>query len=134
MKAGGSFSDRNIERLLRDTHIPVPSDDIRRLDLIVSGLNAGNGLPLFYDSTVLWPLLRYGHPRSGTSNRGGNLLDAATSKNDEDNAPVLAFGLGVLCCLGREVFGRTSEQVVTLLHKLAREHSRSVNRGARIAA
>ena len=46
-EAGGSVPDRNMERLLRDTNIPVSSEDLRRLDLVVPGLNVYEGLPLF---------------------------------------------------------------------------------------
>ena len=58
MEAGGQVPDRNIERLLRNLHVPVPPDDLRRLDLIVPGLNVSRGRPLFCDATVLSPLTR----------------------------------------------------------------------------
>ena len=45
VEAGGAVPDRNIERMLRDTHVPVPAGDTRRLDLIVPGLNIADGLP-----------------------------------------------------------------------------------------
>ena len=56
-EAGGHFPDRNVERMLRNTHVPVPPEDSRRLDLVVPGLNVARGLPLFCDVTVrpdLW--------------------------------------------------------------------------------
>ena len=51
VEAGGSVPDRSIERMLRDTHVPVPPADMRRLDLIVPGLGSDRGLPLFCDVT-----------------------------------------------------------------------------------
>ena len=80
-EAGGHVPDRNIERLLRNSHVPVPPDDLRRLDLIVPGLNVARGRPLFCDATVLSPLTRSGAPRGGTSNQGGRLLQNATTDN-----------------------------------------------------
>ena len=44
-EAGGQVPDRNIERMLSNTHIPVPEGDTRRLDLVVPGLNVARGLP-----------------------------------------------------------------------------------------
>ena len=75
-EAGGQVPDRNVERMLRRTHIPVRPGDTRRLDLIVPGLNVARGLPLFVDVTVLTPLTGTGQPRPGTSNAGGRLLEA----------------------------------------------------------
>eukprot|EP00959_Pyramimonas_sp_CCMP1952_P359829 7534536-Pyramimonas_sp.AAC.1 len=46
-EAGGSVPDRNVERLLVRTNIPVPPEDLRRLDLVIPGLNVHRGLPLF---------------------------------------------------------------------------------------
>eukprot|EP00973_Karenia_brevis_P086811 12038831-Karenia_brevis.AAC.1 len=61
VEAGGSVPDRNIERLLRNTHVPVHADDMRRLDIVVSSLNVARGLPLFWDVTIVSPMTRNGH-------------------------------------------------------------------------
>ena len=124
VEAGGQIPDRNVERVLARTHVPVPQGDLRRLDLVVPGLNVARGLPLFCDVTVISPVTRSGNPRAGTSNRGGALLEAAERENNSTYAPVSASGLGALFCLGFEVYGRWGKQCAQLLPLLAREKSR----------
>ena len=133
-EAGGQVPDRNVERMLVDTHVPVPEDDTRRLDLVVPGLNVARGLPLFCDVTVLSPLSRTGAPRGGTSNQGGRLLVDATHENNITYHEVLDTGLAALYSLGCEVYGRWNETCIKLVPALAREHARGlhprVRRGA----
>jgi len=124
VEAGGQIPDRNVERVLARTHVPVPPGDLRRLDLVVPGLNVARGLPLFCDVTVLSPVARNGTPRPGTSNRAGALLEDAERENNSTYAPVIASGLGALFCLGCEVYGRWGKQCADLLPLLAREKSR----------
>ena len=126
VEAGGSVPDRNVERMLRMTNVPVPPGDERRLDLIVPGLNVHRGLPLFIDVTVVTPLSATGAPRPGTSNQGGRLLVQAQDDNDGDYHEVLESGLGSLLSLGCEVYGRWSKQCVDLVPALARERSRGM--------
>ena len=92
--------------MLHNSYVPVPPDDLRRLDLIVPGLNVDRGRPLFCDATVLSPLTRYGEPRGGTSNQGGRLLQTATTDNSNNYHEVTDTGLGALYCSGCEVYGR----------------------------
>ena len=113
--------------MLRDTHIPVPPADQRRLDLVVPGLNVARGLPLFCDVTAISPLSANGRDRPGTSNRGGALLEAARRQNDSTYPEVEESGLGELLCLSAEVFGRWGEQCVKLVPSLARERTRGVH-------
>ena len=86
-EAGGTIPDRNVERVMSTTHIPVPQGDQRRIDLVVPGLNVARGLPLFCDVTVVSPITRRGLARSGTSNRGGSLLDTAERINNTHHLP-----------------------------------------------
>ena len=136
LEAGGQVPQRNVERMLRNTHIPVPTVDQRRLDLVVPGLNVARGLPLFCDVTVVTPLTAAGQARPGTSNRGGSLLEAAQRENDATYSEVTRSGLGALFCLGSEVFGRWGSQSVDLVPALARERVRGlhvrVRRGTRL--
>ena len=126
-EAGGAVPDRNVERMLRNTFIPVPAGDTRRMDLVVPGLNVARGLTLFCDVTVLCPLTTSGAPRPGASNVGGSLLSAATRENNATYADVTSSGLGVLYSLGAEVFGRWSCEACELLEELARERTRGLN-------
>ena len=127
VEAGGNIPDRNVERLLRNTHVPVDSNDLRRLDLVVPGLNVERGVPLFCDITVISPISRNGAPRGGTSNRGGSLLEEAENANNNTYREVLQTGLGSLQCLGFEVYGRWGKQCVKLLPTLARERTRGLH-------
>ena len=124
VEAGACVPDRNVERLLRDTHIPVPPDDLRRLDIIAPGLSVAHGVPLFCDVTVVSPISRNGQARSGTSNR---LLANAKTANDDTYAEVISTGLGKLLCLGSEVYGRWGEQALWLVPALAFAHTRGMH-------
>ena len=127
IEAGGKVPDRNRERMLRNTHIPVPPEDSRRMDLVVPGLNVARGLPLFCDATILSPVSGNGLPRASTSNADGRLLEQAQRDNDHIYQEVLSTGLGVLLCLGCEVYGRWGDQCVKLVPELARERTRGLN-------
>ena len=137
VEAGGNVPDRNVERMMHDTNVPVAPGDMRRLDLIVTGLNVHRGLPLFCDVTVLTPLSATGEPRGGTSNQGGSLLEHATAENNGTYIEVIDSGLGHLLCLGSEVYGRWSTQCVDLVPALARERCRGlhprIRRGAALS-
>ena len=124
VEAGGQIPDRNVERMLHDTHVPVPAADMRRLDLVVPGLNVAHGLALFCDVTVISPVSRNGLPRPGTSNRGGRLLEIADADNTATYQPVVSSGLGALYCLGCEVYGRWGQPCINLMQALVRERSR----------
>ena len=126
-EAGGQVPDRNCERMLRNTHVPVPPDDCRRLDLVVPGLNVARGLPLLCDATVVSPISRNGAPRGGTSNQGGRLLEQAERTNNTTYHEVINTGLGSLQCLGCEVYGRWSSQCIALVPALARERCRGMH-------
>ena len=126
-EAGGQVPDRNVERLLHTTHIPVPEGNMRRLDLIVTCKNAARGLQLFCDVTVISPITGRGHARGGTSNRGGRLLEIAQRENDSTYSEVASSGLGSLQCLGAEVFGRWGMQNVALVPTLAHGRCRDLH-------
>ena len=105
-EAGSFIPDRNAERQLRNIHMPVPSDNNRRIDIVAPCLNVARGLPLFCDATIISPISRNGRPRGGTSNRGGRLLDEAERANNNTYWEVENSGLGALYCLGVETYGR----------------------------
>ena len=136
-EAGGHIPQRNVERMLVNTHVPVPADDRRRMDLVVPGLNVHRGLVLFCDATIISPISGNGSARAGTSNADGRLLEHAQADNDAIYREVIASGLGSLLCLGCEVYGRWSAQSVKLVPALAREYCRGlhprVRRGTALA-
>ena len=113
--------------MLRETHIPVPPGDMRRMDLVVPGLNVERGLPLFCDATILSPISGNGCARASTSNADGRLLEDAQHDNDAIYEEVLSTGLGALLCLGCEVYGRWGQQCVKLVPELARERARGLH-------
>ena len=83
---------------------------------------------IFVDSNLFWQratLTPIQHHK--TSNRGGALLEAARTDNDGIYPEVDQSGLGVLYCLGAEVFGRWGAQSVQLVPALARERCRGVH-------
>ena len=45
IEADGKAPDRNREGMLRDTRVPVPVADARRMDLVVAALTVKRGLP-----------------------------------------------------------------------------------------
>ena len=127
IEAGGSVPDRRVEQLLSDTHVRVLPYDMRRMDIVVPGLNVDRGLPLFCDVTVHSPITRLGAARPGTSNRGGSLLEAARAENDDTYRTVVDSGIASLKCLGHEVFGRWGDTCIQLLPKLALERTRGLH-------
>ena len=127
VEAGAAIPDRNVERTLTRTNIPVAPEDGRRLDLVAPGLNVYRGLPLFCDVTVLSPITATGMARPGTSNQGGQLLVHAEADNNDTYHDVISTGLGALLCLGFEVYGRWGRQCVDLVPKLARERTRGLH-------
>ena len=138
IEAGGSIPDRNVERMLRTTNVPIKNlADQRRLDLVVPGLNVYEGLPLFCDATIVSPLTGTGQARSGTSNRNGRLLEYAEQDNNRTYHEVISSGLGKLLCLGCEVYGRWSSDCIQLVPLLVREFTRGLHfhvwRGAALA-
>ena len=125
-EAGGVIPDRNVERMLRNTHIPVDATDSRRMDLVVPGLSVARGLPLFCDVTCVSPIGVSGHARPGCTMRNGNILLNAARNNSNDYPEVESSGLGRLLCLGVEPYGRWCEDVLSLVPDLARDKCRGL--------
>ena len=137
VEAGGTVPRRNVERMPRNTHVPVPPGDTRRLDLIVPGLGIERGLPLFCDVTCVTPISGAGFARSGATTRDGAILAGAERENNGTYREVPASGLAVLCCLGVEVYGRWSSDPVRVVPAMAAERARGlphrVRQGAMLA-
>ena len=118
-EAGSQVPDRNWERMLSRTHIRVPPGDTRRLDLVVPGLSVAHGLPLFCDATCVFPIGVNGLARSGATNVDGGIVERAARDNDRTYREVTSSGLARLCCLGVEVYGRWSADVLELVPAMA---------------
>ena len=131
LEAGGQVPRRNVERLLRNTHVTVPPGDQRRLDLVVPGLGVARGVPLFCDATCVTPVTMRGTARPGCLLRDGGALRQAQRANDRTYPEVTASQLGRLCCLSVEVFGRWGDDPVWLVPALAAERARELPRRIR---
>jgi hypothetical protein len=126
VEAGGSVPRRNVERLLRHTHVPTPPGDQRRLDLIVPGLGIERGLPLFCDVTCVTPISCNGAARPGCLTIDGGALRSAQRTNDNTYPEVNASGLGRLCCLSVETYGRWGADCIRTVKAMAREKARGL--------
>ena len=128
-EAGGQVPDRNVERMLRNTHVPVRADDNRRMDLVVPGLAVARGLPLFCDATCVTVISGNGMARSGATTRSGAILARAHDDNATTYPEVEASGMGRLCCLGVEVYGRWSADPLELIGRMARARTEGLPNG-----
>ena len=81
LEAGGQVPLRNVERLLRNTNIPVPHDDAHRMDLVVPGLAVAGGVTLFCDATCVSPISTAGFARPGATLRDGAIVQRAEQEN-----------------------------------------------------
>jgi hypothetical protein len=125
-EGGGHIPDRNVERMLRDTHLPVRAWDNRRMDLVVSGLSVARGVALFCDVTVVSPITGRGAARSGASQVDGAMVRNARAQKQNTYPEIDETGLGKLFCLGVEVYGRWGEDSLKLVRDLARERCRTL--------
>ena len=113
--------------MLRDTHVPVRPDDGRRLDLIVPGLPIARGQPLFCDVTCVSPLSVSGLARSGATTIDGAILRDAERENERTYNDVTESGLGRLCCLGVEPYGRWSTDALDIVPAMAYARAEGLN-------
>ena len=122
LEAGGSVPRRNVERLLRDTGVPVPAGDTRRLDMVVHGLGVYRGLPLLCDVFCVSPVTGAGSARPGALTiDGGAVQQASRTCHTTDYPEVNPSGAGRLCALGVEIFGRWSSDALDVVRALGRE-------------
>ena len=131
-EAGGHVPDRNVERLLRATHVPVDPSDNRRLDLVVTGLSVARGLPLFCDATCVSPITGAGAARSGCTMIDGSVLAAARRDNQRTYREVTETGLGHLCCLGSETYGRWGSDALDVVTRMVAERCRGLPSSVRL--
>jgi hypothetical protein len=125
--------NKNVERMLRNTHVPIDPRDARRLDLLVTGLSVARGLPLFADATCLSPITGAGVARSGCTTQDGALLDRAVRDNLRTYHEVEESSLGKLYSFGAEVFGRWCTDAVGLFPQLMHERCRGLLQSVRVS-
>ena len=131
VEAGGNVPDRNVERMLRNTNVPVPPDCNLRVDLVVPGLSIERGLPLFCDATCISPITGRGEPRSGTVTANGALLRHAARDNNITYNAVIQAGVGRLLCLSAETYGRWGEDPLRIVPALAWARTEGLPAGLR---
>ena len=107
------------QQWLAHTSAPdVPSDDRRRLDLVVYGATA-HGDALCCDATLVSPLTRTGYPQPCTVEVDGAMLKVA-ERRKRSTYPELARGPQRLVVLGSEIGGRWNEGSQRLVRDLVR--------------
>ena len=77
VEAGAFIPRRNIERMLRNTSMPVPADDARRVDLVAPGTGVAGVLPLFCDVTCVSPVTGNGLASGGCLETAGGAVRRA---------------------------------------------------------
>lgn len=98
-------ANRNIERHLRDTHLPIAQTDHRRMDIVIAGLpGVFRGAPLFLDATSISPLSGVSLDRSNAASTNGDIVTRAELRNSETEYPDVerannAQLLGIGVCL-----------------------------------
>ena len=125
------------EVMLSDTCIArhVPSDDARRMDLVVHGIpTLFAGRPLFCDVTVLSPVSGTGEPRFNSDTDQGAVLLRETERKTTHYAEVANSEDVRWMVLGHEVYGFSTKEVKVLVRKLAEHKSKGTNLLARRAA
>ena len=95
---------------------------------------SGGGLPLFCDVTCVSPLSCGGLARPGATMGDGAVVGAAHRANLATYPEVGRSGLGRLCCLGAETYGRWGEDPRWLVPALARERARGLPERVRLGA
>lgn len=99
-----------VERTLADTHLRVPTNDRRRMDLVASpkarGTTACRGLPLFCDITIVRPLSGQSRNRDNAYSNDGCIVENAARIKRRHYSDVISSGTSVLVVLGCESYGR----------------------------
>ena len=107
-EAGHPIQNRNVERLVRDTNLRSDPDDLRRLDLVCSGLpGVFEGKPLFMDATCVSPVHGDGRPMPRAHRENGAALSAKDNVTRETDYPdINRSPHAQLLSLSVETYGR----------------------------
>ena len=88
---------------------------------------------MFVDATLVSPISGNGVARSGATTIDGAILRDARRENSSTYHEVHETGLGHLCCLGAEVFGRWSDDPIDIMPKLVRAKCRGLPQSVRVS-
>jgi len=112
-----------VERLLRNTHLPTAPTDQRRMDIVAApgarSAGARRGVPLFADVTIMSVHTRTGEARPAAANTDGAVLGQAVRTKRHKYADVANSQQAALVILGCEVYGRWCDDAVRLVRELA---------------
>ena len=111
----------------------VPSDDRRRLDLVVYGA-APRGGAMCCDATLVSPLTRAGQPHTGTADTDGAALRVAERRKHSAYPELSQGGPQQLVVLGSEVGGRWNTEAQRFLRDLLRVRAQRAPPALRPAA
>ena len=119
---GRPIPDRNRERPLAHTHLRRSADDLRRLDIISSGISGVySGKPLFMDITCVAPVTGRGMPKPRAANENGAAnTDKDNATRNVDYPDIHASPHATLLSLSVETFGRWGNDSIELIRQLAR--------------
>ena len=127
-EAGVNIPDRNVERLIRDTHLRHSANDGRRLDLITPGVGGiFSGKPLFIDVTCISPVTGRGVPKP----RAANVDDAAAADKDRvtrerDYPDIERSDAAQLLSLSVEIYRRWGKDSLNLVRALVHHKNDSM--------
>ena len=105
--------------LAHTTATGVPTEDRRRLDLVVYGATA-NGGALCCDATLVSPLTRTGHPHPCTVEVDGAALKVAERRKHSTYPELARGGPQKLLVLGSEIGGRWNATAQHFVRDLVR--------------
>ena len=94
------------------------------MDLVATGVDLANGLPLFCDVTMASPFTAAGEPRNQASRLTGSSLAHRIAAKNRTYSDLSDSASAKLLVLGTEVYGHCSEDVGRLLAALAGRCSR----------
>ena len=112
--------------MLRDTTLPTidPSDG-RNIEIVVTGLPLGRGIPVAVDATVVSPLGAGGLPHPGADLRAGVALAAVRKTKQRTYRKLVGSPVVTLCTAASETGGRLNTEALALLDAAASLQTRS---------
>ena len=107
------------QKLLRETTVPSEPTDMRRIDVLATGLPCFHGRPLFCDVTVRSPLSAVGAPHGRAASEDGFVLKRAEVDKRNTYHDIAEASMAELVVLACEVGGRWNRAALCLVSVLA---------------